>query len=101
MPDDPQGSRAAEVRFPWLRLLRGVGVATDSRKLILSAFGLVLLWSGWEVLDRLFPASRAITPHRVASLPPSPFDPARTVGETLGTVAGMVAEPARALTAPF
>ncbi len=36
--------------FPWLRLLRGIGLALDGRKMILAALGLVLMWAGWEAI---------------------------------------------------
>jgi hypothetical protein len=49
--------------FPWLRLVRGIGVAADPKKLMLAAIGLVLLHLGWDFLFGLFPGSGPITPH--------------------------------------
>ena len=44
----------------WLRLLRAVRAAFDISKVVLAALGLILLQTGWGVLDRLFPESPAV-----------------------------------------
>ena len=48
--------------FPGLRLLGAIRMAFDLRKLVIAALGLLLLQLGWSLLDRLFPASAAVTP---------------------------------------
>ena len=42
----------------WLRLPRALGLATDGRKLLLATVGLMVMWAGWDLLDRLFPHVR-------------------------------------------
>lgn len=62
MADEPftPGREVALARlFPSIRLLRGVGLSLQFKKLYLAALGLVLLDSGWRALDRLFPGSQA------------------------------------------
>ena len=67
---EPRPTRLARL-FPWTRLLRGPSIALDSRKLILAAVGLVLLWLGWMTLDRVFstddPLAARIAPAELAS----------------------------------
>ena len=48
--------------FPGLRLVGAIRMAFDLRKLVIAALGLALLQLGWSILDRLFPASAAVTP---------------------------------------
>ena len=48
--------------FPGFRLVGAIRMAFDLRKLIIAALGLALLQLGWSMLDRLFPASAAVTP---------------------------------------
>lgn len=98
-PFDP--STISYVRlFPWIRLFRAVGLALDSKKLLLATLGMVLLGLGWGQLDRLFPRSSAITPVVVLSAAREPW---RVVGpiDSLGQAAFRVAEPALFLMRPF
>ncbi|MBV8611759.1 MAG: hypothetical protein JO034_30500 [Singulisphaera sp.] len=100
--------------FPWVRLFRGIGVASDPKKLMLAALGLVLLHVGWAGLDRLFVASSRVTP---AVLPSSRWpalahwadevgvadrgvDP-EWLARRLGGAAWRLTEPARYLVGPF
>lgn len=41
--------------YPWVRLFRCVGLATDPKKLMLAALGLLVLNLGWRGLDQTFP----------------------------------------------
>jgi hypothetical protein len=84
--------------YPWLRLLRCVGLALDGKKMVLGALGLVLLWAGWRGLDAVFPASAEITPplaplipwlHRTAALAP------------VAAMAELVSDPVRGPWTPF
>jgi hypothetical protein len=84
--------------FPWVRLFRLFGVATDAKKLILAALGLVLVWAGWDVLDRIFPGSREITP---AVAPPSPFLHQLFNIQQVATYADAVSDPIRMPARPF
>ena len=59
--------------FPWVRLFRAVGLALDSKKLLLATLGMVLLGLGWGQLDRLFPGSSEITPVVAASAAREPW----------------------------
>ena len=55
MADAPPAPSAYEIPylrlFPWLRIFRAAGEATDPKKLMLAALGLILTWSGWIALD--------------------------------------------------
>ncbi|MBX6314182.1 MAG: hypothetical protein IRY99_14890, partial [Isosphaeraceae bacterium] len=82
--------------FPWLRLFRGIGLALDLKKLILAGLGMVLLWAGWAGLNRLFPASAAITPEIGWGLAD-----ASTYVQNWPEAAAWVAEPWRVPVAPF
>src|SRR5436190_528100 len=50
MADEPITRHEIPYRrlFPWLRLFRSIGVASDAKALMLAALGLVLLHAGWE-----------------------------------------------------
>lgn len=100
MATDASGTREFSFLrlFPWLRLFRGIGIALDGKKILLSAVGLVLIWAGWGVLDQVFPGSAEITPplpphvpliHEVFSIPP------------LANAAELVSDPIRAPAMPF
>src|SRR4051794_19979122 len=65
-------------RRPWRKLLGGAGVATDARKLILAAVGLLAMTAGWWALDQVMPdpgpwipEAEAMTPRVVVDLPPA------------------------------
>jgi hypothetical protein len=89
----------------WIRLLRAIRLAFDLKKLVLAALGLIVLQAGWELLDRLFPGSSAVTP--------DVFDVARNPGTVAGVIldsivwelipsaAWRVTEPARMLASPL
>lgn len=103
MAAEPSPPRASTWtgRLPWLRLFRGVRVATDARKLILAAFGLVLLNAGWEGLDRAFPESSGITPPVWRPLEFAyPATPEKFLNDLLWTP-WQLTEPARRLVGPF
>jgi hypothetical protein len=73
-------------------LLRAVGVATDPRKLILAALGLLALVRGWALLDLLF-----------GSPPPGylPVGPDTNSGALAGPIGQSFADAARLMTEPF
>jgi hypothetical protein len=79
--------------FPWIRLFRGPAIALDARKLLLAALGLVLLWTGWAGLDRVFayPLETAtwLLPEELADLSGTPVS------------LGKAAEPFFVLISPF
>ena len=88
----------------WARIAGGVGVATDVRKLILAALGLVLLGAGWGALGLLFRGGAVYGPPTRPVLPVDLRAPTPTrdsAGLLLGQVARQVAEPAGALMRPF
>jgi hypothetical protein len=60
--------------LPGLRLLGAIRMAFDLRKLAIAALGLALLQLGWSLLDRLFPASAAVTPDFSAVMGPIGYD---------------------------
>ncbi len=98
-PFDP--STISYVRlFPWIRLFRAVGLALDSKKLLLATLGMVLLGLGWGQLDRFFPRSSEITPVVAGSAAREPW---RGVGpiDSLGQAPSRVAEPVLFLMRPF
>lgn len=80
--------------FPWLRIFRCPGAATDPKRLMLAAVGLWLMGAGWGVLDRVFPASSGITP--------VVFEIRKPIGpDSLALIPWWMTEPARFLSAPF
>ncbi len=80
--------------FPWLRLFRAPGVAADPKKLMLAAMGLLMMFAGWEALDRIFPESSGLTPEV--------FEVREAIGpSTLLSIPWWLTEPARLITAPF
>lgn len=80
--------------FPWLRLFRAPGMAADPKKLMLAAIGLLLMYAGWETLDRVFPASSGLTPEV--------FEPREGIGPSnFRSIPWWLTEPARLITAPF
>src|SRR6516164_6380592 len=84
--------------FPWIRLFRNFGIAVDGKKMLLAAFGLVLMWVGWEGLDLLFPGSPEITPDLAPQVPVIH----RLVGiEPLATAVEAVSDPIRTPASPF
>lgn len=91
---EPRPTRLARL-FPWTRLLRGPSIALDSRKLILAALGIVLLWLGWNVLDRTFQSTDGLA-DRIA--PATLWDPVHDLVPIQST---RVAEPFFLLIAPF
>ncbi|WP_435019383.1 hypothetical protein TA3x_001267 [Tundrisphaera sp. TA3] len=99
MADDPSssGSPAARTFLAFAPMLRAVGIASDAKKLILAAAGLALLCGGWWGIARAF-GDHAPLP----ILPGSPL--AIGAGTPEGwsyALARRVAEPARAVVAPF
>jgi hypothetical protein len=56
--------------LPGLRIVGAIRMAFDLRKLVIAALGLALLQLGWLLLDRLFPASAAVTPDISAVMGP-------------------------------
>ncbi|HEX8199100.1 MAG TPA: hypothetical protein VF590_01335 [Isosphaeraceae bacterium] len=100
MADDPVANRESPFD-PWVRLARAVRAATDAKKLLLAALGLILMHAGWAGLDALLPGAAEASPPADMALPPSPF------GSWLGPLGAAVdaaaraAEPARAIAAPW
>ncbi len=84
--------------WPFLRILSAVRMAFDIRKIALATIGLILLWLGWSILDRLFPGSADVTPE--LGPPPSLGRVILTdVGRNL--ILGRLGEPFRALAQPI
>jgi hypothetical protein len=48
--------------FPWLRLGRSIGVASDPKKLALAIAGSILLSAGWAALHWVLPGSTEVAP---------------------------------------
>lgn len=48
--------------FGGLRLIAAIRMAFDPRKLAIAALGLILLHTGWSVLDLVLPESATVTP---------------------------------------
>jgi hypothetical protein len=84
-------------RLPALRLLRGIGLGLDGRKLVLALLGLLLMRAGWAGLDRAFPATAGVTPE--VSARPLP-DPLPLSWEPIRRAAGIAADPIRLPLAP-
>ncbi len=57
-----QTTTSSRVGTGWLRLLRVGRAAFDISKVVLAAVGLIVLQTGWALLDRLFRGSAAVTP---------------------------------------
>ena len=80
--------------FPWLRLFRIPSAAANPKALVLAVLGLGLMAAGWDLLDRIFPASAGITP--------TVFELRELIGpDSLQTVPWFLTEPLRLITAPF
>lgn len=96
-PTEPRPDRLTRW-FPWVRLLRGVRLALDARKMLLSALGMVLLWAGWTLLDRLFEGRTSpsvdVVSGRVLDVSPE------VIGE-VGNAAWSVSTPYRVAVTPF
>jgi hypothetical protein len=80
--------------FPWLRLFRAPGIAADPKKLMLASLGLLLMFAGWDLLDRVFPKSSGVTPEV--------FETREAIGlSNWRSIPWSLTEPARRITAPF
>ncbi len=84
--------------WPFFRILSAVRMAFDVRKIAMATIGLLLLWLGWSILDRLFPGSADVTPE----LKPPP-GLGRLVLTDVGRdlILGRLGEPFRALAQPI
>jgi hypothetical protein len=82
-PEAPAGGIAYSRLFPWVRLFRAFGIASDAKKLILAAAGLVLAYAGWSQLDRAFGRTAA---------PPAPWV-AQPAPAAIEQVTGMTVYP--------
>jgi hypothetical protein len=82
----------------WLKLLRTPALATDGRKLVLATVGLMVLWAGWDVLDRLFPHSAEITAPAIAKTTLS--IPGPTLSDRALEAFRQAADPVRMVAAP-
>ncbi len=79
-------------------LLACLGVATDPRKLVLAALGMVALWGGWSLIGLVFGAGpRFWTP----SDRPVAVWYGSSLGSLLGALALRASEPPRTLMAPW
>src|SRR3954452_4228828 len=104
MADEPGGLHdiSFEQWFPWLRLFRGVGVATDSRKLILAALGLIVFSLGRAGLDRLFPRTGPVTWTMLpVAAPLMPMGAVPALGDWLSSSTWRLTEPVRYVVGPF
>jgi hypothetical protein len=93
----PRGARLFR-RSSWPRLLRGIALALDARKLLLALLGLVLNWAGWSALDRAFADSAGVTP---LVFPRLPLGEVRASLEPLRRSAEIVADPLRLPATPL
>ncbi len=99
---DDLGSSSPSMARPYLEfphLIRAIGIATDSKKLILAALGLLAMASGWSALDWVFGgpvlALARVEPGSLGSGFPEPMESApRELGIR-------VSEPFRAVVTPF
>jgi hypothetical protein len=82
----------------WWKLPRALGLATDGRKLILAAVGLMVMWAGWDFLDRVFPTSSEITAPAVARTTSS--SRAVTLADHAVEAFRQAADPVRMLASP-
>ncbi len=80
-------------------LLRALGIASDARKLILGAVGILAIQGGWSLLARAF----GQTQPGLLEIPKwfELTSIENLTGETLGSVPGVIIEPFRVVTAPF
>jgi hypothetical protein len=92
MEADEQGEIRWRRAIPALRLLGGMGLALDGRKLLLAVLGLVLTWTGWNALDRVFPGSKEVTP---LVIPRVPLGAVRASIDPFVESARIVADPLR------
>ena len=101
MADDlePSGSRAPRPFVEFRPMLRAVGMATDSRKLILACVGLLALQAGWWALDRAFGAS-GIRPELLPIGSAINLLPDVSTSD-LGGAARLLLEPFRVVVSPF
>jgi hypothetical protein len=86
--------------FPWFRLGRTIRVAFDGRKLLLAAFGLIVLRAGWDALDWAFAGTPRVTPEAIRpySVSHSPTLKQLTFDDAPFWVA---ADPPRVILSPF
>jgi hypothetical protein len=80
LPENPENDMPGEACYPdrrfllrilpGLRIVGAIRMAFDLRKLVIAALGLALLHLGWWLLDRIFPASAAVTPDLSAVMGP-------------------------------
>jgi hypothetical protein len=97
---DPGGLSPLRL-FPWLRVFRAIRIATDTKKLILSTLGLVLLDAGWSVIDRFVPDAEETTPSiRWKPLATIALRP-ESIGSAVSSAFALVADPPRTLAAPL
>jgi hypothetical protein len=78
--------------------------AFDYRKLLLAALGLIFLRAGWDLLDRIFPNSPAVTASLLETAPGEPgawLTASVPVWEALQLAGSRVIEPARAVALPL
>jgi hypothetical protein len=96
---DPFEPPTARPFLEFRLLLHALGIASDARKLILAAAGLVALIAGWSALDRAF--GGPVLP-LAPVLPGAAFDdiPA-TPTQVAGHLAWHMTEPFRVVVAPF
>lgn len=101
MPDDVQSLplRTFNRSSLWLRLFRTPALATDGRKLILAAVGLMVMWAGWDFLDRLFPNSAEMTAPAIARTT-SRMPEAATLTDRMVEALMQAADPVRMLASP-
>ena len=84
--------------FPGLRIVGAIRMAFDLRKLVIAALGLALLQLGWSLLDRLFPASAAVTPDFSAVMGPIGYD---FSGDFVGVPVRLLRHAHERLSGPF
>ncbi len=104
MAADPAGRERPELSiaraYPWGRLLQGVQVAFDARKLILAALGLLAQVLGWWGMTAAFDRTTPARPEMFRSVlveSRSQVEP----GDWLRASASAVADPAWNVTRPF
>jgi hypothetical protein len=92
-----------KVASSWSHLSQAVQSAFDLRKVILASLGLLVLHSGWSVLDRMFPDTQDLVRGVFHPETHSPFDPrvSSSIWDLPGRLALRVSTPARMLAAPL
>lgn len=98
-PFEPSSASTARPFLEYRPLLRAVGLASDSKKLILATVGLMALWVGWSGLGRAFGGPE---PWFLPIAPGMELERIRPVGSEVFQVPPyLMTEPVRVIVGPF